>query len=175
MALSLTNDTIYLRALEPEDIDIIYRWENDAALWRHGSTTAPFSRQQIWEYLQGYSADIYAQRQLRLMVCLCDGDEAVGMIDLFDFDPNNRRASVGVIVDRKHQRKGYASSALAMLVEYSRSVLHLHQLSAQVAVDNEASMQTFDSQDFIRVGELHDWLLRDGGYIDVVQLQLILD
>ena len=92
----LDNGRVYLRALEPTDIDVIHRWENDCDLWRFGCATAPFSRHQIWEYLKNYTADIFAQKQLRMMVCLKTADNAVGMIDLFDFDPVNPRAAVGL-------------------------------------------------------------------------------
>ena len=102
----LDNGKVYLRALEPTDIDVIHRWENDCDLWRFGCATAPFSRHQIWEYLKNYTADIFAQKQLRMMVCLKTADNAVGMIDLFDFDPVNRRAAVGLLIDREYQRQG---------------------------------------------------------------------
>ena len=40
----LENDTIRLRALEPEDLDLLYAWENDTSLWEFGSTLVPYSR-----------------------------------------------------------------------------------------------------------------------------------
>ena len=64
----LTDKVIYLRALEPSDIDKIFEWENNVELWNAGSTIAPFSRQQIIQYLKDYSSDIYTQRQIRFMV-----------------------------------------------------------------------------------------------------------
>lgn len=36
----LDNGKVYLRALEPTDIDVIHRWENDCDLWRFGCATA---------------------------------------------------------------------------------------------------------------------------------------
>ena len=51
-----------LRAPEPSDIDFIYRWENDPALW-HNSLTPPLtSRQQIWEYVHSFTGDIPAAK-----------------------------------------------------------------------------------------------------------------
>ena len=48
----LTDKVIYLRALEPSDIDKIFEWENNVELWNAGSTIAPFSRQKIIQYLK---------------------------------------------------------------------------------------------------------------------------
>ena len=95
----LKNKNIFLRALEPTDISTIYLWENDSRLWKSSSTTAPFTRKQIWDYIQNYSADIYSQRQLRLMICLHD-TTPVGLVDLFDFDPRHKRAFVGLLIDK---------------------------------------------------------------------------
>lgn len=142
----LDNGNVYLRALEPTDIDVIHRWENDCDLWRFGCATAPFSRHQIWEYLKNYTADIFAQKQLRMMVCLKTADNAVGMIDLFDFDPVNRRAAVGLLIDREYQRQGIGGDAMALLLEYARDVLHLHQVYAVVAADNAPSLWMFERQ-----------------------------
>lgn len=172
----LDNGTVFLRALEPTDIDMIHRWENDCDLWHFGCATAPFSRHQIWEYLKNYTADIFAQKQLRMMVCLRLVDKAVGMIDLFDFDPVNRRAAVGLLIDSGYQRQGIGGDAMALLLEYVRDVLHLHQLYAVVAVDNVPSLRMFEKVGFYKSGTLRDWLLRaDGGYVDALQMQFIVD
>lgn len=175
MAELMKDNRITLRALEPEDLDIIYQWENDAALWRYGATTAPFSRRLILEYLKTYSADIYAQRQLRLMICLAADGTRVGLIDLFDFDPTHRRASVGLMVDRRFQNRGIGSRALAMMADYGRKVLHMHQLSAQVAVSNEKSIRLFQRAGYTACGTLREWLCTADGYVDVAQFQLMLE
>ncbi len=173
MAELMKDGLVSLRALETEDLDIIYEWENDADLWKHGTTTAPFSRRLILEYLRNYSADIYAQRQLRLMVCLEADGTRVGMVDLFDFDPTHRRASVGLMVDRRYQNRGIGARALALMADYARTVLQMHQLSAQVAVDNGKSIRLFRRSGYEECGTLKDWLCTPDGYVDVAQLQLI--
>ena len=72
MSQLLRNDILTLRALEPTDLDTLYRWENDANLWAVSDTIAPYSREALWHYLQDYTGDIYSQRQLRLMILLTD-------------------------------------------------------------------------------------------------------
>ena len=48
----LEDEVIRLRALEPEDLELLYRWENDSALWEFSSTLAPFSRYLLKEYIE---------------------------------------------------------------------------------------------------------------------------
>ena len=104
---------VRLRALEPEDLDILYRYENDSSLWEVGTTIAPFSRKQLYDYIAGYSNDIYAERQLRLMVDDAATGETVGTVDITDFSPADMRAQAGILIGPGHQRRGYGTAALA--------------------------------------------------------------
>lgn len=174
MATLLSDDILRLRALDPADINLMLRWENDTELWRYGSTTAPFNKQIIWEYLQNYDADIYRTRQLRMIAERADTGEAVGAVDLFDFDPFNRRAMVGMLIDRRCQGKGYAKHCIALLAEYAR-FLEIHQLTAIVASDNEPCLNAFTRHGYSAVATLPQWLRRTDGYIDAVVLQQIID
>ena len=42
---------IRLRAVEPEDIEAIYRWENDHEVWQYSAAHTPFSRHQLTQYV----------------------------------------------------------------------------------------------------------------------------
>ena len=62
----LQNDRIRLRAMEPDDCQAMYRWENDTTLWSLGETTRPFSRAVLDDFIRNSSLDLYQARQLRL-------------------------------------------------------------------------------------------------------------
>lgn len=164
--MRLTDGKITLRALEPTDIDVMYRWENDAELWRYGSAVAPYSRKQIWDYIAGYDADIFAARQLRLMIVDAVSGEALGAVDLTDFDPSNGRASVGIFVDSSHQRQGVAKTALKLVESYGAERLSLHQLWALVTDDNMPSRRLFESSGYKVTGRLKSWVKVGRSYID---------
>jgi|MucameStandDraft_1065616.scaffolds.fasta_scaffold00409_1 diamine N-acetyltransferase len=164
---------VRLRALEPEDLDILYRYENDSSLWEVGTTIAPFSRKQLYDYIAGYSNDIYAERQLRLMVDDAATGETVGTVDITDFSPADMRAQAGILIGTGHQRRGYGTAALAAVCGYCRSTLQLHQLYAHVPADNAASLALFRQCGFRTSGRLRSWLRRGGSYRDVIVLQLL--
>lgn len=164
--MKLTDDKITLRALEPTDIDVMYRWENDAELWRYGSTVAPFSRKQLWEYIAGYDADIYSARQLRLMIVENETGHAVGALDLTDYDPVNQRASLGIFIDKRKHRLGYASRAIALASDYCAERIGMHQLWAIVPADNIPSRSLFSSTGFKITGKLQSWLKTRTSYCD---------
>ncbi|MCS2893661.1 GNAT family N-acetyltransferase [Parabacteroides faecis] len=102
MAL-LENEMIRLRALEPEDLELLYRWENNPDLWELGNTMSPYSRYILKEYIRESHRDIFDTRQLRLMIELRSTGAAIGTVDLYDFEPHHRRAGIGILVDPLYQ------------------------------------------------------------------------
>lgn len=170
--LLLSDDTILLRAPEPADIDLLLEWENDTTAWRDSSATAPFSRDLMERYVLTYDADIYSSQQLRLVVVEKASGTAVGTVDLTDFDPHNRRAQAGLYIAAHYRRRGYGHHALDLLGTYASEHLGLHQLWAEVAVDNAASVALFRSAGYTTCGRLRSWLRRSTQrYADIYILQ----
>lgn len=169
----LENDQLKLRALEPEDLDILYAWENDTSLWSVGNTLSPYSRYILKEYIAHAGEDIYSSRQLRLMIVRKTSGKSAGMIDLYDFDPHHRRAGVGIIIDPAYHRQGIGTLALHLLVDYAFGYLHLRQLYAHIPVENTGSRKLFQHEGFLETGKLKDWLLLPQGFSDVFFVQKI--
>ena len=161
MKLFLKNDLITLRALEPEDIDLLFEWENNEDNWTFSQTIAPFSKHTLAIYIRDSDKDIYEVKQLRMMITTQAG-KTVGAIDLFDFDPLNLRAGLGILIhDREDRSKGYATSALDLMIRYCFEKLGLHQIFANILTDNEISMKLFFKAGFQLIGTKKDWI-RDG-------------
>lgn len=168
----LRAESVYLRALENADLDFLYALENDTSLWPVSDTRTPFSRDVLTEYLQHASADIYAARQLRLIICQHD-HLRVGAIDLYDFDPAHLRAGVGLVISQAFRGRGYGTAALACIMKYGRDLLNLHQLFCSIAGSNTKSISLFHKAGFTPVGVRKDWLWTREGWQDVVELQSV--
>ncbi len=166
---------IRLRAVEPEDIDPMYRWENDPSVWRVSGTTAPFSRHTLERFIEEQQFDLFQTRQQRLMIeTLADG-QVVGALDLFEFDPLNGRAGIGLLIYPADARgKGYAKDAVSTVCRYGCEVLRLHQLWGNVGATNEASLALFRKAGFTEIGIKRDWLWTPDGYTDEILFQKIL-
>ena len=171
--MNIEGNLCKLRALEPEDLDAMYGWENDTDSWRVSGTVAPFSRHVLSRLIDEQQFDIYATRQLRLVIESLDGS-AVVAVDMFEFDPQNLRAGVGIIVAPPYRYQGYAQDALQALERYVRDVLRMHQLWCSVGADNEASLALFRKAGYAECGRRKEWLLTSTGAIDEVLMQKIL-
>lgn len=165
---------IRFRALEPDDIDLLYEWENDAKIWDVSNTYEPFSKYILAKYIKESQRDIYESKQVRMIIETLDG-KAVGAIDLFDFDPFHFRAGVGILIhDEKDRKLGYANDALHLLCNYATNYLRLHQLFANITADNLASIQLFKNNGFELVGIKKDWRRTTDGWKNELLFQKIL-
>jgi diamine N-acetyltransferase len=171
----LKGTAVKLRAVEPRDLELMYAWENDTDIWKVSGTVSPFSKYTLQEYIKTCEKDIYANRQLRLVIELTDHTAlTVGLIDLFEFNPRHRKAGVGILIGDKSQRKkNYAGEALNLLVNYAFDELNLHQLFCHVPESNIASLRMFTSAGFKEAGILKDWIFSKSAWENVLMLQLI--
>lgn len=171
--INIQGSRLTLRAVEPSDLDILYIWENDPALWGVSGTQSPFSRYTLEQFIESQQQDIYSSKQLRLMVELHSG-ETIGAIDLFEFEPRHNRAGVGIMIDSAHWHNGYAREALQLFEEYSQCWLGLKQLWCNVGEDNEASQRLFKGAGYEVVGVKKEWNLTPNGYMAEILFQKLL-
>lgn len=171
--VTLKGAEIYLRALEPGDLDFLYELENNTGIWEISGTITPYSRNVLKSYLKNAHRDIYDVKQLRL--CICDHHEAVlGLIDLFDFDPKNLRAGIGIVIlDTGERNRGAGGEAIDLLSSYAFTVLNLRQVYANIGADNSASIHLFLKMGFEQTGIKKDWQLINGSFRDVLFFQKI--
>ena len=171
--LSLKGEHIYLRGLEPEDLDFLYQLENDLEIWEISGTTTPYSKHILKLYLENAHKDIYEVKQLRLCICNQQGT-VIGLIDLFDFDPKNLRVGMGIIVSSKVDRnKGVGAEAIEILSNYAFSVLGMRQLYANVLEDNDASIHLFSKLGFEKAGVKKEWIHTNGTFKNEILFQKI--
>ncbi|NLN24300.1 MAG: GNAT family N-acetyltransferase [Bacteroidetes bacterium] len=170
---TLFGEKIFLRALEPADIDYLYRLENDENQWKFSSVSVPFSRNLLENYIAQSHKDIYEVKQVRLVICEKESFQAVGLIDLYDFDPKNHRVAVGITVYPEDSRKkGYAFDALIHLCRYAFKHLNVHQIYAGITADNEPSIRLFERAGFSRSCRKIDWTYQDNEFKDEFLYQL---
>ncbi|CAM1350198.1 GNAT family N-acetyltransferase [Tenacibaculum ascidiaceicola] len=170
---TLTGTHIKLRALEPEDLEFLFQIENNESFWEVSHTQAPFSKFLLKQYLENAHLDIFEAKQLRLVIDKKSTGKSIGMIDLFDFNPQHKRAGIGILIHPDFQQKGFASEALQLLINYCFTHLHLHQLYANITNNNTNSLHLFEKQNFKQIGIKKDWIFYNGTYKDELLFQLI--
>lgn len=169
----LNGKKLKLRALEPEDIDLLMEWENDSRNWEVSNTLSPYSRALLKQYIQQSHLDIYKTGQLRFMIQDLETKQSVGAVDLFEFDGFHQRAGVGILIGKHQMRNnGYATEALKLIKDYSFLHLGLRQLFCNILEDNKASLKLFQKEGFEITGTMKAWVRSGEHYKDQFFLQL---
>ncbi|MBP5645024.1 MAG: GNAT family N-acetyltransferase [Bacteroidales bacterium] len=102
-------------------------------------------------------------------------EEPVGCVELYDYDPVNRRAAVGIVVSNEYRHRGYGQAMLAALTQFCMVNTSLHQVYADIAAVNETSIHIFQKAGYILCATMHDWVIRADHYVDTLRYQLILE
>mgnify|MGYP000082486956 FL=1 len=170
---TLKGTHIILKALEPEDLGFLFQIENNESFWEISHTQAPFSKFILKQYLENAHLDIYEAKQLRLIIEDKTNQKPLGMIDLFDFNPQHKRAGIGILIHPDFQQNGFASEALSLLIKYCFTHLQLHQLYANITDDNKNSIRLFTKHQFKEIGVKKDWIFTNNTYKNEILFQLI--
>ena len=171
---------VKLRKIEPSDLPFLYQWENDAAVWADGANHNPLSQQDLRDYIASTTGDIYKDGQLRLVIqSLSEADFeqsglsslspqdglTIGCIDLFDFDPRNRRAALGMYIAPEYRGNGVGREALKQLESYAFDFLHLRCLYAVIATNNQACSALYEHACYKPSSVLPAWTLESDAVI----------
>lgn len=167
----LENNMLVLRAIEPEDLELLYKWENDTDVWKYGAAISPYSKHILRQYIIDAQTDIYQSKQLRFMISLKEQGVTVGTIDLYDFDAINSRCGVGIYIDTKYRGNKYAKYSLNILEKYVFNFLNINQLYAVIPEKNNPSIKLFLSSHYIQAGVLKEWIAFDSGYEEAIIVQ----
>ncbi|MDX1829176.1 MAG: GNAT family protein [Lutibacter sp.] len=169
---TLHGKNITLRALEPEDLDFLFSTENNEAFWEVSNTQTPYSKHLLQNYIENAHQDIYEAKQFRFVICDTK-NIPVGMIDLFNFNPQHKRVGVGILILPKYQNKKFGSEALELLIDYAFTYLNIHQIYANITTDNSKSIHLFEQFNFKKTGVKKDWIFSKNEFKDENIYQLI--
>jgi diamine N-acetyltransferase len=170
----LESDGVRLRAVEPEDLELLYRWENEEADWKRSNTLVPYSRYILKKYIANSHRTLYETCQLRLMIDVMPESRTVGTVDLFEFDHFHMRAGVGILIaDTAERKKGYASAALKCIIRYAFDTIGLHQLWCNIIEGNKESLSLFRHHGFEPCAARKEWIKTSDGFVTEHMLQLI--
>ncbi len=170
----LKGDSIYLRIVEADDSTKLFIWENNPENWKVSNTEVPFSMHSIHQLIEQQS-NIRNSGEIRFMICLNDGGNPIGTVDLYDVNFKHGFATIGIIIaEESERRKGFAAESLYLISEYARDILELTNLQCTIHADNESSILLFEQVGFTRVGIRKNWLSFKGKRIDEISYQLCL-
>ncbi|MFL2599047.1 MAG: GNAT family N-acetyltransferase [Flavobacteriaceae bacterium] len=165
---------VKFRALEMDDLQWLYLIENDESLWKYSNTIVPFSKEILTKYILNSNRDIFDVKQLRMVVYSREVSR-IGLIDLYDFSPENKRLALGIIIDEKYRNIGVAKNALSLIEKWIKNRLDIHQIYVNIGEENLISIKLFKSLGYKKIGLKKDWNFYNNKFNSEYTFQKILN
>ena len=163
---------IKIRELDISDINFILEIENNKDIWKVSHTTSEFTKNEIEQFIAKNIIEGLNNEQKRWLITA--NNDACGCIDIFDYDKQNQRAGVGIVIHKDFQNKNIATKALKKFIKYCKKELKINQLYCSIIPDNIYSIQLFTKLGFKETGIRKEWTLYDGKWYDEIFYQLKL-
>ena len=164
----MNSPKITLRALEPEDLELLYTIENDTEAWDTSSARVNYSKFAIKQYIAQQPQELAACGEMRLVITDSTTHKAVGTADLTGYSPTDRSAEIGIAVLKSERGKGYGKAAIEALEHYARNFYNMRMLYAHTSdKNNPAAKNLFAGSGYTQVATLPEWHFYSGEYEDL--------
>lgn len=155
---------IHLRGVEPEDGDIFWHWNQDSEMARNLDFIWPplsLAQVRLWAAEQGkFEGDSFH------WVIENQEKTPVGSIRTHNCNPRSGNFKYGLAIEQAHQRKGYASAAILLILRYYFQELRYQKVTIQMHSENEASRALHERLGFRQEGRVRRVIFTHGCYLD---------
>lgn len=158
-------DKIKLRSFEKSDADVLYQWENDSTAWDNNGIYNPISKYHIEDFIINNSAYLRNNTDMTLAIELTENSILIGYIQILEYDAINRRAFVGIFIQKDYRNTGYGTTALNGIIEYAFRRWNIRMLLSKVLSNNEASKRLFEKCGFENIASIPQWAWVNGDFV----------
>lgn len=166
---------VRLRAGEPDNWEVLWRWNQDGELLRHLERIhPPQSQAAVRRWAEETATQQPKDDEFGVTIENLAG-EPVGGLGIHDCDPVGGTFSYGLSIAREHRRRGYASDAIGLVLRYFFEERRYHKAWVHVYSFNEASIRLHERLGFRQEGRLRQMFFTRGQYHDIIVLGLLAD
>jgi RimJ/RimL family protein N-acetyltransferase len=166
---------VRLRAAEPDDWELLWRWNRDGELLRHLEYLhPPQSQAAVKRWLEETATRQPKDDEFGVTIETLAG-EPVGGLGTHDCDSHNGTFSYGLSIAQEHRRRGYAQSAIRLILRYFFEERRYRKAWVHVYGFNEASLRLHERLGFQHEGRLRQMVFTQGRYHDIIVLGLLAD
>jgi aminoglycoside 6'-N-acetyltransferase len=146
LALHLETKRLILRSFRDSDLNAFSAYRSDPAVAKYQGWDAPYSLEAAAAFIQemkerqpGTTGEWY-----QIAVELRDGGALIGDCAFHILARDGQQAEIGFTFAAPHQKKGYATEAVARLLEYLFGDLSMRRVSATCDAENLASARLLE-------------------------------
>ncbi|GAA1908060.1 GNAT family N-acetyltransferase [Williamsia serinedens] len=156
---TLTDGVVWLRPLEPSDVDAVYTCASDPASQRFTTVPSPYLRSDAVEFVDRASAQVWPGFEVAITG---DDDALVGTCGLRIRDEDSDVVAIGYMVSPSARGRGIATRATRLLIDHAWS-LGAHRVALDAFATNTASRRVAERCGMTQEGVLREAHLGNGG------------
>lgn len=174
MESPLEGRLVRLRAREPEDEPLLYRWFNDPEVTMHLSLRYPLSHAQEKDFIQGsarigYNAATFGVETIA-------ESQLIGGVGFESVSPENRSAVLGIAIgDKQFWNSGYGTDAMRVICRFGFDMMNLHRIELEVYADNARAVHVYEKVGFQLEGIRRRAIFKFGHYQDLHVMGLLAE
>jgi len=165
-------ERVYLRALEPDDIEHVHRW------YEHADTARLMGEmpRSLAHRRSDAEADVgkAGRDWFSFVICLLTDDRPIGRADVFEIDRINGSAGFGIAIGEHDQRgAGLGTDAVNALADFCFGQLRLERLWLVTDSVNARAQRVYEKAGFVREGVLRRAFYQDGVFQDDIRMAML--
>ena len=141
LARAMESEGIRIRAAEPGDCELLFRWTNDPDVRAQSFTSDPVA----WESHCAWFDRMLADADSWIFIGLTDDGEPIGTVR---FSRDGEEVTIGVSVAREARGHGYAAPLILRGVREMAGSHKIELIHAFIKTDNQASVRAFEAAAF---------------------------
>jgi RimJ/RimL family protein N-acetyltransferase len=165
-------ERVYLRALEPSDVEHVHRW------YEHADTARLMGEQP--RSLAHRRADAEAEVAkagrdwFAFVICLLSDDRPIGRADVFRIDRINGSAGFGIAIGEHDLRgAGLGTDAVNAIADFCFGQLRLERLWLVTDSVNARAQHVYTKAGFVHEGVLRRAFYQDGVFQDDIRMAML--
>lgn len=176
MSTFWTGRRVRLRGIEPADWSTFMQFDGYAEHQRSvAAIHPPRSAEGYRAWAKEQAVAPAAGDCFQLAIETVDGGELVGSLSTQDAEPRAGRFRYGIGIGGPHQRRGYATESVVLLLRFMFGERRYHKCEAGIYAYNEPSLGLHRRLGFVEEGRLRDHEFLAGRYHHLVLMGMTAD
>ena len=169
----IAHGSVYLRAVERDDLPRFVAWLNDYGTSRNLALRSPLSLPMEERWFERV-VDDQGRRGYVFTACLVVDDRPIGNLGFEELDLVNGSAGVGLMIGEARDRgRGHGTDMLRAALGFGFGSLRLERIWLDVYDHNPGARRVYERVGFVHEGTLRHAIFREGRYVDVHRMSML--
>ena len=164
---TIKTDRLTLRKLSLDDTDDLYEYAKRADVTLYLTWSPHVDKTYTFQYLKYLQTRYNHGDFYDWAVCDRESGKMIGTCGFTRFDFPNDSAEIGYVINPEFSGKGYATEAVAAVIEYGFNTLLLNRIECRFIPENLASRRVMEKNGMIFEGIRRQGMLIKGRYCDI--------